>query len=391
MTAPKIATGHFRIHPQERVIFGRPAAEAVVEEMARQGVSRAFVTSTASLARAGAEGPLAQVIAGLGEACVGVHDRIRSHSPEADVVEAANAARAAGADVLVAVGGGSVIDATKAVQMCLWTGAGDVEAMRAAGKALAADRRAEGGAMRMIAVPTTLSAAEFTPTAGITDTDRGVKGGYTHPRLVPRAVALDPAATLATPLPLLVSTGMRAMDHAAEGYCSPTANPMTDLFALAAVAALARSLPAILAAPEDLAPRQDAQFGMWQAISALTGGAGSGASHAIGYALGAGFGVPHGETSCIMLPATLRWNAEVNADRQAALARALGDPDRPAWEQMLDLVRGLGVPSRLSDKGLTRADLPRLAELAFDYPPMRRNPRPVDGPKRIEEILDYAF
>lgn len=391
MTATEIATGHLSINPQDRVIFGKPAAEAVPAEMARQGVSRAFVTSTASLARL-SDGPLQAVLAGLGATCVGVHDHIRAHSPEEDVVEAAKAARAAGADVLVAVGGGSVIDATKAVQMCLWFDVDSVDAMREAGAKMAAAREAEpGGAMRIIAVPTTLSAAEFTSTAGITDTARGVKGGYTHPRMVPRAVVLDPAATRATPPALLVSTGMRAMDHAAEGWCSPTANPMTDMFALAAVKALASSLPAILAAPDDLGPRQAAQFGMWQAISALTGGAGSGASHAAGYALGAAFGVPHGETSCIMLPAVLRWNSEVNADRQQALAEALGDPARPAWELMGELVRGLGVPSTLRDKGITREDLPRLAELAFDYAPMRRNPRPVGSPRDIEEFLDHAF
>ena len=158
------------------MIFGKPAAEAVPAEMARQGVSRAFVTSTASLARL-SDGPLQAVLAGLGATCVGVHDHIRAHSPEEDVVEAAKAARAAGADVLVAVGGGSVIDATKAVQMCLWFGADSVDAMREAGARMAAAREAEpGGAMRIIAVPTTLSAAEFTSTAGITDTARGPRG-----------------------------------------------------------------------------------------------------------------------------------------------------------------------------------------------------------------------
>lgn len=392
MTAPEIATGHFRIHPQERVIFGVPAAEAVRAEMAREGLTRAFVTSTASLARGGPDGPLAKIIAGLGDACVGVHDHIRSHSPEADVVAVANAARAAGADVLIPVGGGSVIDATKAVQMCLWLGIDSVEALREKGAQFAGHGAPSPvGGIRAIAVSTTLSAAEFTPIAGITNVEKGAKTGYNSPALVPRAVVLDPEATRPTPMDLLVSTGMRAMDHAAEAYCSPTANPMTDLFALGAAAALASALPAILAAPEDLGPRQAGQFGMWQAISALNGGAGSGASHGIGYALGAGFGVPHGHTSCIMLPAVLRWNSEVNADRQRALARALGDETRPAWELMAELVARLGVPATLRDAGLSRSDLPRLAELALGYPPLAKNPRPIAGPADVEEILDFAF
>ena len=130
MNAGGIATGHLTLHPQERVIFGRPAAEAAPEELARTGAKRAFVTSTASLARM-QDGPLQKILAGLGETCVGVFDRIGAHSPEQDVVDAANAAREADADALVAVGGGSVIDATKAVQMCLWEGAATVPQMRA--------------------------------------------------------------------------------------------------------------------------------------------------------------------------------------------------------------------------------------------------------------------
>ncbi len=391
MEAGAIATGHLTLHPQERVIFGRPAAEAAPEELARTGAKRAFVTSTASLARA-SDGPLQKVIAGLGGTCVGVFDRIGAHSPEQDVVDAANAARDAGADALVAIGGGSVIDATKAVQMCLWEGATTVAQMRAL-----ADRYGRGGLaplggeIRILAVPTTLSAAEFTPNAGITDKEAGAKTGYSNPWFVPRSVILDPEATLTTPMGLLVSTGMRAMDHAAEAYCSPTANPMSDLYALGAARRLSEALRAIRERPGDPAARQSAQFGMWQGILALTSGAGSGASHAVGYALGAAFGVPHGETSCIMLPATLRWNAEVDADRQRGLAEALGDASRPAWELMAELVRDIGVPARLSDKGIGRGDLPRLAELAFEYPPMKRNPRPVRSPKDIEEILELAF
>ncbi|MGR3781455.1 MAG: iron-containing alcohol dehydrogenase [Albimonas sp.] len=383
--------GALDLAPQEQVVFGRPAAEALDEEMSRAGLKRAFVTSTRSLGRAEC-GPLARVLSGLGKSCVGVYDRISAHSPEAEVVEAANAARAAGADVLVAVGGGSAIDSTKAIQICLEEGVTTVEGLRAqADRWKPSSDLKPKGEIRAISVSTTLSAAEFTGMAGISNPAAGVKHGFAKPVLIPRVAILDPAATDATPLDLLVSTGMRAMDHACEAFCSPTANPMTDLYALGAAHRLSRALPAIRERPDDLLARQDAQFGMWQAILALMGGAGSGASHGIGYALGAGFGVPHGVTSCVMLPAVMRWNAAVNGERQRSLAAALGDAGRPAGDLLAELVQALGVPGSLRAAGLTEADLPTLAEKAMGYGPVRRNPRKIEGPEQVREILALAF
>ncbi|MDF2233662.1 iron-containing alcohol dehydrogenase [Albimonas sp. CAU 1670] len=389
--AAELLSGALDLAPMERVVFGRPAAEAVVEEMARAGLKRAFVTSTRSLARAEG-GPLARVIAGLGDACVGIYDHVSAHSPEAEVIEIARAARAAGADVLVPVGGGSVIDTTKAVQICLEEGVDTVEGLRAQADRWkpSSDLRPKGE-IRAISVSTTLSAAEFTGIAGISNPEAGVKHGFSKPVLIPRVAVLDPASTDTTPLELLVSTGMRAMDHACEAFCSPTANPMTDLYALGAAHRLSRALPAIRERPDDLLARQDAQFGMWQAILALTGGAGSGASHGIGYALGAGFGVPHGVTSCVMLPAVMRWNAAVNGERQRTLAAALGDPGRAAGDLLAELVQVLGVPGSLQAAGLTEADLPTLAEKAMGYGPVRRNPRKIAGPQDVREILELAF
>jgi maleylacetate reductase len=321
-----------------------------------------------------------------------VHDAIAAHSPEEDVVGAATAARAAGADLIVAVGGGSVIDATKAMLMCLWETIDSVDGLRAqAARYGGAGPTDTGGAARMLAVPTTLSAAEFTPTAGVTRRDEGVKTAYTHEYFTPRVVVLDPEATLDTPLSLLTITGIRAVDHAVEAFCSPTANPMSDLYGLSAAGLLMRSLAAIVADPAAMAPRQEAQFGMWRAILALTCGAGSGASHGIGYALGAGFGVAHGATSAVMLPAVMRWNEPVTADRQAELAAAFGDPSRPAADHVAALIETVGAPSSLRAVGIEASALPGLAESALRYPAVRRNPRPIRSAADVEEILRMAW
>ncbi|HMG23495.1 MAG TPA: iron-containing alcohol dehydrogenase, partial [Kofleriaceae bacterium] len=143
--------------------------------------------------------------------------------------------------------------------------------------------------------------------------------------------------------------------------------------------------------PGDLRARLDAQFGMWQSITAAAAGAGSGASHGIGYVLGAGFGVPHGHTSCVMLPAVLTWNAAVNGERQRALSEAMGAPDRPAAELIAELVAELGQPGSLRAVGLRREDLDAVAERALSYPPVRMNPRPIETAAQVREILELAW
>ena len=123
-----VLTGVHLQYPQERIVFGVPAAKAVSDEVERLGARRVFLTSTASLARL-ADGPLQRIEAALGERAVGCYSEIPSHSPQGSVIAGAAAARKLGADLLVAVGGGSVIDATKAMVLCLWQGIADEKAL----------------------------------------------------------------------------------------------------------------------------------------------------------------------------------------------------------------------------------------------------------------------
>jgi maleylacetate reductase len=396
MTASQaeVPAGVYVIPAQERVVFGRLADAAVAASADHHRARRVFVVSTRSLAGLAA-GPLQRIIAALGPRHAGTFAEVRAHSPREDVIAAAAGARAAGADLLVAVGGGSVIDATKAAQLCLWLGLDAPEAMEPyrGGAPAELARRIEPPAdpIRMVAVSTTLSASEFTSSAGVTDSRSHAKQMFAHRLLVPREVVLDPAATLETPDWLLYATGIRAVDHAVESYCSPLANPATEASSLQGLRLLHRSLPQIQADPRALRPRLDAQFGMWQAITAAAAGAGTGASHGIGYALGATFGVPHGHTSCVMLPAVLAWNAAVNRDRQRALSEAMGAPDRPAAELVAALIAALGQPGSLRAVGLRREDLDVVAERALGYPPLRINPRPIRSAAEVREILELAW
>jgi maleylacetate reductase len=389
-----LTAGAFSITAHERILFGRPAGEAVVAEAERTGARRVFVTSTRSLAQKG-NGPLQRIEQALSARHVGTFATIHAHSPREDVVAGAAQARAAKADLLVAVGGGSVIDATKAMLLCLWAGLDSPEAMepycvgfdrsRSAAVALPAEP------IRMVAVSTTLSASEFTENAGITQSATNTKQSFRHRLFAPRAVILDPAATLDTPDWLLYCTGIRAVDHAVETYCNARATPATEALSLQGLKLLAQALPAIKRAPRDLAPRLEAQFGMWQAIAAAASGVPTGASHGIGYALGATFGVAHGHTSCVMLPAVLKWNAAVNGERQRPLSAAMGHSDRAASDLVRQLVAGLDQPVTLRGVGLKRENLPELAERALAYQPVQLNPRPIETAADVMEILELAW
>ena len=385
--------GTHRYFAQERVIYGKPAAEAVAAEAEAAGAGKVFITTNRSL---GGRNGLAETIAkGLGARSAGIYAGITAHSPREAVIEGAAQARAAGADLLVAVGGGSVIDATKLMLRCLWdnlTSTEQLDSLRGM-RGVDPSRRPAGmdKAIRMLAVPTTYSAAEFTFIAGVSDSKRHVKEGYGHALFTPQTVVLDPAATLATPLELLLSTGMKAVDHAVERLCAIETNPYSDATGGEALRLLTNALPAIKQRPDDLAARLDGQIGMWLSITGAASGIGIGASHAIGHTLGGSYGIPHGITSCVTLPSVLRWNVKVNADRQKKVAGLMGKPNGDAGTLVADLVAGLGLPGRLRDVGIRKESFQAIAEHTMHDPPVRTNPRKIDGPADIVEILELAW
>lgn len=382
-------TGTVQWTAQERVIHGQPAAEAVHAEIGRLGVKRVLLLTTSSLKNGRL---IRDVTSALGDRCVGRFDAIRAHSPRGAVIAGAELAREVDADHLLAVGGGSVIDATKTMLLALWRGVRDVDKL----STLAQKRGAaplpllDSDRLRMTAVSTTLSAAEFTSGAGITDVERKVKLSFAHPLMAPIAAILDPAATLETPMELMLSTGMRAMDHAVERWCSIRPHPFADALVLQAMEMLARNLPAIKARPDDLEPRLQCQIAAWLTQIAQAPGVPNGASHGIGYILGAHAGIAHGITSCLSLAATLEWNEPVNAGRQRAIAERLGRPGARACDVMREFVKALGLPTRLSDIGMSPD---RISELARRYDgtgPIATNPRPVRSINDLAEILRLA-
>lgn len=383
-------TGTYRYLSQERVTYGRPAAAAVLEETAQRGCSRVLVVTGRSVAHGT---PVVRAVAeALGERLAGIFDACVEHTPRATVVALAGHARETHADLLVAVGGGSTIDAAKMALLCLAAEVQDEEALDdwhvrldpAGGRIVPAVGRPP---IRQIAVPTTLSGAEFSDLAGCLDGRRRIKHLFTAAGIEPAAVVLDPAVTLHTPERLWLSTGIRAVDHAIESVCSTEAQPLVDAACLAGLELLGRSLVVNGTEPDRLDARLDSQLGMWLACTGVNRVA-FGASHGIGHVLGAA-GMPHGMTSCVMLPAVMRFNAPVTGSAQARIAAALGAKE--AAEGVAGLVAALGLPGRLREFGLDRAAFPDLAEKALANPLVRSNPRRIDRAEQVIDILDDAW
>ena len=372
----------------DEVVFGHPAAGAIVEKMDRLGASRAFLMVSGTLNRQTDE--ISKIKQALGPRCAGLFDAMPQHTPREAVIAAAEQARAAGADLIVTVGGGSITDGAKAVQLCLANDIRSVDGIDAVRAVKGVPPAMQPPAVRQISVPTTIAGGEFTALAGVTNMRTKVKELLRHDLAVPRAVILDPAITVHTPEWLFLSTGIRAVDHCVEGLCSREAHPYADAQALKGLSMLTEGLARVKADAGDLDARMDCQIGTWLSTGPLAVGVPMGASHGIGYVLGAAYGVPHGYTSCVMLPFVMRWNKPANAERQALVATAMGHPGEDAGDVLDAFIRSLGMPRSLREVKIAPEHFDEIARQSMMTPWVPRNPRHIGGPAEVREILDLA-
>jgi maleylacetate reductase len=372
----------------DEVVFGRPAAATVVEQMDRLRANRAFLMVSGTLNRETDE--IEKIRKALDPRCVATFDAMPPHTPREAVIAAAEQARSANADLIVTVGGGSITDGAKAVQLCLANKISTVDGIDRirANKGVAPDMAAP--MVRQISVPTTIAGGEFSAIAGVTNQQTKVKEMLRHDLVMPRAAILDPAVTLHTPEWLWLSTGIRAVDHCVEALCSREAHPYVDAQAVKGLSMLAQALPRVKADADDLDARMDCQIGTWLSMGPLSAGIPMGASHGIGYVLGAAYNVPHGYTSCVMLPSVMRWNKPDNAERQALVSAAMGHPGEDAAEVLDWFIRELGMPRSLQEVKVGPEHFEAIAEQAMGTPWIPRNPRKIDGPAQVREILLLA-
>ena len=386
--------------PVDRVIYGAGSLADLPQAVERLGVKRAFVITGRTLATKTEW--ISRVKGLLGDRCAGVFGEASQHVPKRTILDATAQARDAQADCLVSVGGGSPIDTAKGMALCLAEGIRDE-----AGLNRYATPHRTGGSepfqasrpLPQIAIPTTLSAGEHTGQFGTTDETARRKDGAGHPLLVPRVVILDPEISRDTPEWLWASTGIRALDHAVERFYSPTHQPLTDVLCLEAIRLLVRDLPVTLHTPGNLDTRLACQLAAWFSLFGAFN-ARTGLSHAIGHQLGGRCGVPHGQTSCVILPHVMVFNIPASADRLALIGEAAGvmmegksteDAAKAAAKTVARAIKALGCPTGLTEVGVTEADLRPIAQATFDELRPGMNPRRVHDADEILEILKAAL
>jgi maleylacetate reductase len=185
---------------------------------------------------------------------------------------------------------------------------------------------------------------------------------------------------------------MRALDHALETWCSTNPTPLSDAYSSYAARLLITSLQKVFDSPNDLQARLDCMKGAWLSILGPAAGVvKTGASHGMGHALGGTAGMPHGETSCVMLPHVLRYNASVNGDRQAVIAASVGNPTTPLADIVAGLILHLGLPTRIRDTGVSETVMAAVAEAALHDPLLASNPRPIKSLTEVRLLLEQAW
>jgi maleylacetate reductase len=316
------------------------------------------------------------------------------HSPAHCVIDAIATLGDLQPHAIVAIGGGSVIDTAKAVSMALWRGIKSPDRLSELRSQPTRVNSGEGEpGPRIIAIPTTLSAAELSPIGGMTNDVTLHKDVIGHEYAIPRSIIYDPRALLDAPRSILLGSGVKAIDHAAETLCAGSASGYAAPLAREALRLFARALPAIASAYEAgrqpaLSDLAEAQLGCWMSMAGPAHGAPVGASHALGHALGAICGVAHGLTSCVTLAPVLRWNHDWCISAKREISEALdGHADERAETSLARLVGKLALPTRLSELGVTEAQLPLIAAYAFEDRNAATNCRPIASGQEMLEIL----
>lgn len=390
--------GQIRYPNADGTIFGPGCVRERLQEICHElGIQRPFLLSTPSLTRTDL---LSAVRGVLGNALVGEFTASRAHTPRATVLDAAQWARTAGADGLISFGGSSVVDLTKGVALVLAEG-DHFDRTHASFTPETGLKLPDLPAPKLphLAIPTTLSGAEFTGAIGITDEDRGEKELYLDPKLTPRWVFLDPELATATPNDLWAGTGMKIFADGLEAICSPRATPYTDSLAQQALRMLMAHLPSSVVSGDRVADRGQCLFAAFMLLPNLLN-VGLGIVAGLRHQIGAGHGVPHGVASTIVLPHVLRWNLPAATPQLGQTAIRLGlakvdtEPELAA-RQLIEAVEGmiaqLNLPRRLRDVDVPETALTGIAEHVLHDFVVGTNPRRVERREDVMEILSAAW
>ena len=364
--------------------FGQGAIQEIVNEIKNRHFKKVLVTSTPDLF----EFKVATKVTDLLDAAgidYEIYDGIKPNPTIENVTAGVDACKAAGADVIVAVGGGSPIDTSKAIATIITNPEfADVRSL----EGLAPTKNP---CLPIIAVTTTSgTAAEVTINYVITDVEKNRKFVCVDPHDIPIVAIVDPDMSASMPTGLCAATGMDALVHAVEGYITKGAWELTDMLHLKAIEIIGRSLRSAVAG--DYAGREAMSLGQYIAGMGFSN-VGLGIVHSMAHPLSAVYDIPHGKACAMLLTAVLKFNAPATGEKYREIARVMGVPNVDAMNEAayrqaaIDVIQKLaddvGIPKSLSEAGVKREDIPFLAESAFNDACTPGNPRDVS----LEEII----
>ena len=364
--------------------FGQGAIQEIVNEIKNRHFKKVLVTSTPDLF----EFKVATKVTDLLDAAgidYEIYDGIKPNPTIENVTAGVEACKAAGADVIVAVGGGSPIDTSKAIATIITNPEfADVRSL----EGLAPTKNP---CLPIIAVTTTSgTAAEVTINYVITDVEKNRKFVCVDPHDIPIVAIVDPDMSASMPTGLCAATGMDALVHAVEGYITKGAWELTDMLHLKAIEIISRSLRSAVAG--DYAGREAMSLGQYIAGMGFSN-VGLGIVHSMAHPLSAVYDIPHGKACAMLLTAVLKFNAPATGEKYREIARVMGVPDVDSMDQetyrqaAIDVIQKLaddvGIPKSLSEAGVKREDIPFLAESAFNDACTPGNPRDAS----LEEII----
>ncbi|RAS92234.1 alcohol dehydrogenase [Priestia endophytica] len=375
----------------QTLITGRDSISKIGEEAKKLGSKKAIIITDKVIRQTGL---LSKVIFPLEEInlAVDIMDEVMPEPPFENLEQMMIQLEGKEYDLLIGVGGGSVLDATKVLSIML-TNQENV-------RDLVGIEKVQNAGISTILVPTTSgTGSEVTYNAIFTDVRDKVKKGIVSPYLLPKVAIVDPALTLTVPPSVTAATGMDALVHAVESYTAIRAGELTDGIALQAIKLISRSLRKAVYNGKDVKAREDMAMGSLLAGISL-GNAGVGAVHALAYPLGGKFKVPHGVANSLLLPFVMKYNVVADLEKFAEVAKALGENIeglslREAANctvyALTQLAQDIEIPSSLKDVGVTAEDIPNLAEEASKIDRLlNNNPRWLTV-KEIEKIYEEAY
>lgn len=385
----------FEMARVETVVQGVGAVREIPVELDRRGLRNVLVVTSPSV---GTSAHFAEVIEQLGARVAGVYTGVKPHNPVELIAELIETARGLDIDGFLSFGGGSSVDAAKIAAIGLSEGSKSVEDiarnyLKFEYPNTIRQTPLTGRPLPILAVPTALAAAEWDGFAGSVDHSRDTKDLTVYLEVTPKVVFLDPEFCSHTPRDLWATTGVRALDHAVETAYAKNAHPFTTSLANGALAMLAENLPRSVKDPKDYDAALKCLEAAWMSIIGVHN-VSLGLSHAIGHQLGA-VGIPHGVTSCIMLPHVMRFLEPATRAEQSQMAQSLrrvqgDDRDIPAADRLEAILDQLEVPRRVSDFGVEREKMNAVATATLGDIVVRESPVPVDE-QVVYELLEKVW